>query len=182
MKKFILGLIAGVGIVLMVMYCSTSSHQSSPQKSQKNEMITWEKLDTFVFDYPAYKVEYPDYFVVDTTELSTGCICFYHIIDGQKVSLRCFSCPNDERWDTKVAADSAAYYRITITNDSLTMRDMHKDYFFLEGVSKEKRYRFYEQYVVDKEQIYVLELVYSGGIPENKVKRLKELVHEWSPK
>jgi hypothetical protein len=62
------------------------------------------------------------------------------------------------------------------------MRDMHKDYFFLEGVSKEKRYRFYEQYVVDKEHIYVLELVYSGGIAENKVKLLKELVHEWSPK
>ena len=182
MKKFILGFIAGVGIVLMVMYCSMERHQSSPQKSEQNEMITWEKLDTFVMDNPVFKVEYPDYFKVDSTELNTGCICFYHIIDGQKVSLRYFSCPNDERWDTKVAADSAAYYRITITNDSLTMRDMHKDYFFLEGVSKEKRYRFYEQYVVDKEHIYVLELVYSGGIAENKVKRLKELVHEWSPK
>ena len=182
MKKYLFGLIAGVGIVLMVMYCSKSNHQSCPQKSQGNEMITWEKLDTFVMDNPVFKVEYPDYFKVDSTELNTGCICFYHIIGGQKVSLRCFSCPNDERWDTKVAADSAAYYRITITNDSLTLRDLHQDYFYLEGVSKEKRYRFYEQYVVDKEHIYVLELVYSGGIPEDKVKRLKELVHEWSPK
>lgn len=182
MKKFIIGVIAGGVIVLMVMYCSTGSHQATSQKSQENEMITWEKLDTFVFDYPDYKVEYPDYFEIDTTELSTGCICFYHIIGGQKVSLRCFSCPNDERWDTNVAADSAAYYRITITHDSLTLRDMHQDYFYLEGFSKEYNYRFYEQYVVDKEQIYVLELVYSGGIPENKVKRLKELVHEWSPK
>ena len=182
MKKFIIGVIVVAGIILMVMYCSKERHQASSKKTYKNEVITWEKLDTFVFDYPAYKVEYPDYFVVDTTELSTGCICFYHIIDGQKVSLRCFSCPNDERWDTKVAADSAAYYRITITNDSLTMRDMHQDYFYLEGFSKEYNYRFYEQYVVNKDHIYVLELVYSGGIAENKVKRLKELVHEWSPK
>ena len=182
MKKFIYGVIAGAVIVLMVMFCSKERHQASSPKTQKKEMITWEKLDTFVMDNPVFKVEYPDYFKVDSTELNTGCICFYHIIGGQKVSLRCFSSPNDERWDTNVEADSAAYYRITITHDSLTLRDMHQDYFYLEGFSKEYNYRFYEQYVVDKEHIYVLELVYSGGIPEDKVKRLKELVHEWSPK
>lgn len=36
--------------------------------------------------------------------------------------------------------------------------------------------------VVDDDNIYVLELLYAKGIPEEKLERLKNLVHDWNPK
>ena len=57
MKKLILGVISGAGIILLLMCCAKKNHQVSPQK-----VITWERLDTFVFVNPMYRVVYPDYF------------------------------------------------------------------------------------------------------------------------
>ena len=182
MKKYLIGMVVVAGIILMMMCWYKESHRVRIPRYREVKMITWEKLDTFVLSNPTFKVVYPDNFEVDSSQLKTGYICFTHIIGGLEVSLRSFSSPNDGRWNTEVAADSAVYYRINLTNDSVTQRDMHDGYFYLSGFSKVMNYRFYEQYVVDEDNIYVLELLYAKGIPEEKLERLKNLVHDWNPK
>ena len=67
MKKLIFGAIAGAAIILMVMYCSTGDRKASTWKPYKSNIITWQKLDTFVFENPTFKVEYPDFFVPDSS-------------------------------------------------------------------------------------------------------------------
>ena len=182
MKKFLFGAIAGVGIILLVMYCSTEERKASTWKPYKSNIITWQKLDTFVFENPTFKVEYPDFFVPDSSQYDNGTMQFKYMFNGNPIILRCFSANNDECWDDSIAADSAVYFRQTITNDSVTLRDMHQGYFYLGGYSKEIGIRFYEQYVVNKDNIYILELVYASSLDEDQVKNLKNLVHEWSPK
>ena len=182
MKKFIIGAIAGAAVILMVMYCSTGDKKASSWKPYKKEVITWQKLDTFVFADPTFKVEYPNNFIPDSSQYDNGTMQFKYMFNGKPVILRCFSANNDERWDDNIAADSAVYYRQTITNDSVTLRDMHQGYFYLGGYTKDIGISFYEQYVVSKDNIYILELVYASSLDEDQVKNLKELVHEWSPK
>jgi hypothetical protein len=67
-----------------------------------------------------------------------------------------------------------------LNEDSITMIDVHPGYFYLEG--RDGYNKFYEQYVVEKDYIYVLGLFYSSGLRDEKVEHLKELVHEWSPR
>ena len=145
-------------------------------------MISWHKLDTFVFENPTFKVEYPDFFTVDTTELNEGRMSFRYVINGYFVVLRGFSSPRYELWDTNSVADSVESYLAELGNDTITMRDLHPGYFYLEGRSKKNEYKYYEQYVLGDEDIYIFELAYSPKLTDEQVKRLKELVHEWSPK
>ena len=56
MKKYLWLTIAVVGVVLMVMSCSTRVKKASSWKPYKAKMITWQKLDTFVFENPTFKV------------------------------------------------------------------------------------------------------------------------------
>ena len=67
MKKSTFGTIAGAGIILMLMCCSTGGRKVSTWKPYKKNVITWQKLDTFVFENPTFKVEYPDFFVPDSS-------------------------------------------------------------------------------------------------------------------
>ena len=182
MKKIIIGAIAVVAVILMVIYCSTGERKATSWESYKKEVITLELLDTFVFEDPIFKVEYPHVFVPDSSQYDTGTMEFKYIFEGKPVVLRCFSANNDERWDDNTAADSAVYFRQTITNDSVTMRDMHPGHFYLGGVSKDLNLKFYEQYVVDKKDIYVFELLYSSALDDEQVENLKKLVHEWKPR
>ena len=89
MKKYLWLTIAVVGVVLMVMSCSIRGHQAGSQVTQEKEMITWEKLDTFVFDNPAYKVLYPDNFVPDSSLLDNRNIRFDYSFAGCEVFLKC---------------------------------------------------------------------------------------------
>lgn len=179
MKKFIFGAMAVAGIMLMVMFCSTRGHQAGSQLTQEKEMITWEKLDTFVFDNPAYKVLYPDNFVPDSSLLDNRNMRFDYSFAGCEVFLKCFSYPNDANMNDSAAVEFSVGLR-KLNEDSITLVDKHPGYFYLEGM--DRYYKFYEQYVVDKNYIYVLGLFYSPGLGEEKVKNLKALVHEWSPK
>ena len=148
--------------------------------AKKKEVIKWERLDTFRFSFPEYSVVYPDYFIPDSSMLLNGNMKFDYEFEGHTISLRTFSIVNDGLWDRETVADSIASYRAQLTNDTITMIDMHPGYFYLEGFSCVAPYSFYEQFVVDKDYIYVYELNYTNGL-KDRVKKLKELVHNWNP-
>ena len=179
MKKYLWLTIAVVGVVLMVMSCSTRERKTSTWKPYKAKMITWQKLDTFVFENPTFKVEYPNIFVPDSSQLDNRNMRFDYSFAGCEVFLKCFSYPNDANMNDSAAVEFSVGLR-KLNEDSITLVDKHPGYFYLEGM--DRYYKFYEQYVVDKNYIYVLGLFYSPGLGEEKVKNLKALVHEWSPK
>jgi hypothetical protein len=178
MKKYLIGMIAVVGIILM-MYWYKESHQVRIPRFREVKMITWEKLDTFVLSNPTFKVVYPDNFVPDNLLLDNRNMRFDYSFAGCEVFLKCFSYPNDAHMDDSAAVEFSVGLR-KLHEDSITMIDKHPGYFYLEGM--DRYYKFYEQYVVDKDYIYVLGLFYSPGLSEEKVKNLKSLVHDWSPK
>ena len=179
MKRILIGIVAGAAIVLMVMFCSKERHQASSPKTQKKEMITWEKLDTFVFENPTFKVEYPNIFVPDSSQLDNRNMRFDYSFAGCEVFLKCFSYPNEAHMNDSAAAEFSVGLR-KLNEDSITMIDVHPGYFYLE--ERDGYNKFYEQYVVEKDYIYVLGLFYSFGLRDEKVEHLKELVHEWSPR
>ena len=179
MKKYIIGLIALAGIILMMMYWYKESHQVRIPRYREVKMITWEKLDTFVLSNPTFKVEYPDNFVPDSSLLDNRNMRFDYSFAGCEVFLKCFSYPNDAHMDDSAAVEFSVGLR-KLHEDSITMIDKHPGYFYLEGM--DRYYKFYEQYVVDKDYIYVLGLFYSPGLSDEKVKNLKSLVHDWNPK
>ena len=178
MKKYLIGMIAVAGIILM-MYWYKESHQVRIPRYREVKMITWEKLDTFVLSNPTFKVVYPDNFVPDSSLLDNRNMRFDYSFAGCEVFLKCFSYPNDAHMDDSAAVEFSVGIR-KIHEDSITMIDKHPGYFYLEGM--DRYYKFYEQYVVDKDYIYVLGLFYSPGLSEEKVKNLKALVHDWNPK
>ena len=178
MKKYLIGMIAVAGIILM-MYWYKESHQVRIPRYREVKMITWEKLDTFVLSNPTFKVEYPDNFVPDSSLLDNRNMRFDYSFAGCEVFLKSFSYPNDAHMDDSAAVEFSVGIR-KIHEDSITMIDKHPGYFYLEGM--DRYYKFYEQYVVDEDYIYVLGLFYSPGLSEEKVKSLKSLVHDWNPK
>ena len=171
-------MIAVAGIILM-MYCYKESHQVRRPRYREVKMITWEKLDTFVLSNPTFKVVYPDNFVPDNSLLDNRNMRFDYSFAGCEVFLKCFSYPNDAHMDDSAAVEFSVGLR-KLHEDSITMIDKHPGYFYLEGM--DRYYKFYEQYVVDKDYIYVLGLFYSPGLSDEKVKNLKSLVHDWNPK
>ena len=179
MKKYIFGTMVVAGIILMVMCWYKESHLVRIPRYREVKMITWEKLDTFVLSNPTFKVEYPDNFVPDSSLLNNHNMRFDYSFAGCEVFLKCFSYPNDAHMDDSAAVEFSVGFRKS-HEDSITMIDKHPGYFYLEGM--DRYYKFYEQYVVDKNYIYVLGLFYSPELTDELVKRLKELVHEWSPK
>lgn len=172
-------MVAEACIILLVMYCYKENHRVRIPRYREVKMITWEKLDTFVLSNPTFKVVYPDNFVPDNSLLDNRNMRFDYSFAGCEVFLKCFSYPNDAHMDDSAAVEFSVGLR-KLHEDSITMIDKHPGYFYLEGM--DRYYKFYEQYVVDKDYIYVLGLFYSPGLSEEKVKNLKALVHDWNPK
>lgn len=179
MKKYLIGMVAVAGIILLMMCWYKESHRVRIPRYREVKMITWEKLDTFVLSNPTFKVVYPDNFVPDSSLLDNRNMRFDYSFAGCEVFLKCFFYPNDAHMDDSAAVEFSVGIR-KIHEDSITMIDKHPGYFYLEGM--DRYYKFYEQYVVDKDYIYVLGLFYSPGLSEEKVKNLKALVHDWNPK
>ena len=179
MKKYLIGMVVVAGIILMMMCWYKESHRVRIPRYREVKMITWEKLDTFVLSNPTFKVVYPNNFVPDSSLLDNRNMRFDYSFAGCEVFLKCFSYPNDAHMDDSTAVEFSVGIR-KIHEDSITMIDKHPGYFYLEGM--DRYYKFYEQYVVDEDYIYVLGLFYSPGLSEEKVKNLKALVHDWNPK
>ena len=179
MKKYLIGMVVVAGIILMMMCWYKESHRVRIPRYREVKMITWEKLDTFVLSNPTFKVVYPDNFVPDNSLLDNRNMRFDYSLAGCEVFLKCFSYPNDAHMDDSAAVEFSVGLR-KLHEDSISMIDKHPGYFYLEGM--DRYYKFYEQYVVDKDYIYVLGLFYSPGLSDEKVKNLKSLVHDWNPK
>ena len=126
-RNCIFGAIAGAAIMLLVMSCSTGERKASKWKPYKAKMITWEKLDTFVFDNPAYKVEYPNNFVPDSSLLDNRNMRFDYSFAGYEVFLKCFSYPNDANMTDSAAVEFSVGLR-KLNEDSITMIDVHPGY------------------------------------------------------
>ena len=180
MRKFIIVIIALVVIVGVLVCSHDEGYQISDWswKEKKVEQITWEKLDTFVFEGYGFKVEYPNTFWMDTTESEVD---FLYAVDDELILMRCYSFLNEDKWDVETAADSIAAIRKEIRNDSVVMKDLHPDYFYLKFYNDEKGLGAYDQYVVDKDVIYVYELCYPKVL-EDRMRNLMDLVHNWDPK
>ena len=103
-----------------------------------------------------------------------------YAVDDELILMRCYSFSNDDKWDVETAADSIAAIRKEIRNDSVVMKDLHPDYFYLKFYNDERGLRAYEQYVVDKDVIYVYELCYPKVL-EDRMRNLMDLVHNWDP-
>ena len=146
-------------------------------KEEKPELVTWEKLDTAVFEEWGFKVEYPSTFFVDTTEAEIDFRCQ---IDDRLIFMRCYSMENADAWDVPTAADSIAKIRKAVINDSVVMKDLHPDYFYLKGYNDERALGFYGQYVVNKDVIYTYELCFPKDM-EDRMQNLMDLIHNWNP-
>lgn len=180
MKKLFVGIIALAVVVGIVAYCSHDEGYKINDwtwKEKKVELITWEKTDTFVFEDYGFKVEYPNTFTVDTTDAEVD---FLYKVDDEIIYMRSYSISNEDKWDVQTAADSISVIRKEIRNDSVVMKDLHPDYFYLKGYNDEHSYGFYEQYVVDTDAIYVYELCYPKRM-EDRMQKLMELIHNWNP-
>ena len=133
MKKYLIGMIAVAGIILMMMCWYKESHRVKIPRYREVKMITWEKLDTFVLSNPTFKVEYPDNFVPDSSLLDNRNMRFDYSFAGCEVFLKCFSYPNDAHMDDSAAVEFSVGLR-KLNEDSITLVDKHPGYFYLEGM------------------------------------------------
>lgn len=81
MKKYLIGMIAVAGIILM-MYWYKENLQVRIPRYREVKTITWEKLDTFVLSNPTFKVVYPNNFVPDSSLLNNRNMRFDYSFAG----------------------------------------------------------------------------------------------------
>ena len=112
----------GAAVILMVACCSTGGRKTSSWKPYKKDVFSWQKLDTFVFENPTFKVEYPDCFVPDSSLLVDRNIRFDYSFANCEVFLKCFSYSNDAQMDDSAAVEFFVGYR-KLNEDSITMVD-----------------------------------------------------------
>ena len=185
MKKLLIviaiGLVAG-----LVYYCTYDEgyHINDwtwhEKERQEKQVIGWERTNTIDIGNGLFSVEYPDIFVPDSSDNLHSRLLLVDTI-GKGMEMIVYSLKNSEKWDTEMTAELIAMARSEENGDSIMMRDMHEGYFYLKGETAEGDYRFYEQYVVEEERIYILALRYPTTI-EEEMERLFLLVHDWNPK
>lgn len=147
---------------------------------KENQVIGWERTNTIDVGNGLFRVEYPDIFAPDSSDNIHSRLLLVDTI-GKGMEMIAFSLKNSGKWDTETAAELIAMARSEENGDSIMMRDMHEGYFYLKGETVEGDYRFYEQYVVGEERIYILALRYPTTI-EEEMERLFQFVHDWNPK
>ena len=182
MKKLLIviaiGLVAG-----LVYYCTYDEgyHINDWTWHEKEKhLIGWERTNTIDVGNGLFSVEYPDIFVSDSSDNLHSRLLLVDTI-GKGMEMIVYSLKNSEKWDAETTAELIAMARSEENGDSIMMRDMHEGYFYLKGETAEGDYRFYEQYVVEEERIYILTLSYPTTI-EEEMERLFLLVHDWNPK
>ena len=183
MKKVLFGILI-VGVIVGVIYlCSDGDddYQSvRTWKPVKEDVITWNKLDTVVISDGLLKLEYPDCFELGDRVCGDSDVTVSY--KGEEdLFLTASVIANGMHLNTDELADYVVNLINEEGNDTITMQDMHDGYFYLTGMVKKNRYSFYEQYVVDHDLINKLCLVYPSHF-ESKVRELKRYVHGWNPK
>jgi hypothetical protein len=183
MKKYIIGIITAIAIIVgLVYYCSSDEKEykvGSWWEPEKKKEITWTKLDTIVVGDGLFKLEYPECFILDDEGLLDSSVCVKY--QGKEDTyLTASVSKNTLHGDTQAVADSIVKQRREEGLDSITMQDMHDGYFYLKGNALYDNCRFYEQFVVGHDFIYNLYLSYKS-YEESKMDKLFQLVHEWRP-
>ena len=183
MKKVLFGILI-VGVIVGVIYlCSDGDddYQSvRTWKPVKEDVITWNKLDTVVISDGLLKLEYPDCFELGDRVCGDSDVTVNYKGE-ENLFLTASVIANEMHFNTDELADYVVNLINEEGNDTITMQDMHDGYFYLTGMVKKNRYSFYEQYVVDHDLINKLCLVYPSHF-ESKVRELKRYVHGWNPK
>jgi hypothetical protein len=182
MKKVLFGILI-VGVIVGVIYlCSDGDddYQSvRTWKPVKEDVITWNKLDTVVISDGLLKLEYPDCF-----ELGDRVCGDSDVTVSYKGEENLFLTASVIANEMHLNTDELAEYMVNLINeegnDTVTMQDMHDGYFYLTCMPKRSSYRSYEQFVVDHDFIYKLCLMFPSYL-ENKLRKLKEYVHGWNP-
>ena len=182
MKKILI--VIAVALVAGVVYYCTYDEgyhiNDWTWHEKENQVIGWERTNTIDVGNGLFRVEYPDFFVLDSVDNIHSRLILADTI-GKGMEMIAFSLKNSGKWDTETAAELIAMARSEENGDSIMMRDMHEGYFYLKCETAEGDYRFYEQYVVEEKRIYILTLRYPTTI-EEEMERLFQFVHDWNPK
>lgn len=176
-------LVLGVIVIGITAYCNKPYEfkvSRTPYKEKISPIKAYldtAKLLTYVYEDSFFVVQYPDKFKIKTEEDDFS-VTFEYITERGYISLSCYTALNDEHWDSYTGADSIAAMREADSNDTVTMKDVHDGYFYLKTKSGDGFFRTYEQYVMSRDIVYILELTYSPNI-EKDIQRLFQLVHDW---
>ena len=177
-------LVLGVIVVGIIAYCNKPYEfkvSRTPYKEKISPLKAYldtAKLLTYVYKDSLFVVQYPDKFKINTKEEDDFSVTFDYHTERGFVSLSCYMCSNDDHWTSYTGADSIAALRMMDVADTVTMKDVHDGYLYLKTENRNGLYNIYEQYVLSRDMIYVLELRYSPTL-ESDIQRLFQLVHDW---
>lgn len=177
-------LVLGIVVVGIIAYCNKPYEfkvSRTPYKEKISPLKAYldtAKLLTYVYKDSLFVVQYPDKFKINTKEEDDFSVTFDYHTERGFVSLSCYMCSNDDHWTSYTGADSIAALRMMDVADTVTMKDVHDGYLYLKTENRNGLYNIYEQYVLSRDMIYVLELRYSPTL-ESDIQRLFQLVHDW---
>ena len=159
--------------------------EKEPVKSGMKERLDTAKLLTYVYGDSLMIVRYPDFFEVQEgaqDEPDDSSVFFVHTTDSGYIYMRMMLLSNDFHWSAEQWADTLALYGHKAYGDSILMKDMHPDYFYLKIRHPQAGSgHTYQQYIVQEDTIYLLSVFYSSIFRDEDVQRLVQLVHDWNP-
>ncbi len=145
------------------------------------------KLAKYVYGDSLMVIPYPDFFEVQegaNDEPDDSSVFFIHNTDSGFIYLRAMLTITDYHWTTEQWADTLISDAESVYGDSILIRSIHPDYFYLKGVHSEEYGggRFYQQHILQGDTMFLLSLYYSPIFKDEDVNRLTQLVHYWNPK
>ena len=160
--------------------------EKEPVKSAMKERLDTAKLLTYVYGDSLMIARYPDFFEVQEgaqDEPDDSSVFFVHTTDSGNIYMRMMLLSNNFHWSAEQWADTLALYGQKAYGDTILMKDMHPDYFYLKIRHPQAGSgHTYQQYIVQKDTIYLLSVFYSSIFRDEDVQRLVQLVHDWNPK
>ena len=183
MRKFLFGIVL-IGVIAGVIYLCFGDDDDYQNvgnwKPTKEDVITWNKLDSVIIGDGLLKLEYPNCFEIDDSLCGDNEVTMLYRGKEQLLLTACVK-ENTRHCNTNEVADSVVFMMKKQGYYDITMQDMHDGYFYLKGKDRNSLLCFYEQYIVEHDFIYKLCMMYPSSI-ESKVRKLEEYVHGWNPK
>lgn len=159
--------------------------EKEPVKSAMKERLDTAKLLTYVYEDSLMIVRYPDFFEVQEgaqDEPDDSSVFFVHTTDSGYIYMRMMLLSNNYHWSAEQWADTLALHGQKAYGDTILMKDMHPDYFYLKIRHPQAGSgHTYQQYIVQEDTIYLLSVFYSSIFRDEDVQRLVQLVHDWNP-
>ena len=163
-----------------------TDQERAAMKNAMRERLDTARMLTYVYGDSLMTVRYPDFFEIQRgalEEANDASVFFVHNTDSGFIYLRTTYMLNDQHWSTEELADMLASGGSAVYGDSILLKDLHPDYFYLKILhQQEGRGYTYQQHVVREDTVYMLSLSYSANFKDEDVQRLIQLVHDWEPK